>query len=100
LKLPEKQLDSIKCVVFLRKVEHILAYLRRHFIIERTSRAGSIYEYKKTSSLLCMHEKRQFRERGKCKRQIEGGWVEVEERILIGHWNSKVVGGKGNKINY
>jgi len=47
-----------------------------------------------------MHKKRQFREKEKSKRLIEGREREVEERILIWHWNSKVVDGKGNQINY
>jgi len=47
-----------------------------------------------------MHKKRQFGEREKPKRRIEGRKGEVEERILIWHWNSKVVDGRRNKINY
>lgn len=77
-----------------------MAYIGRHFITERTSRDGSKYEHKKTYFLLCMHKKRQFGEREKPKRRIEGRKGEVEERILIWHWNSKVVDGRRNKINY
>ena len=48
-----------------------------------------------------MHKKKDNSDREEnVKGKIGGWWGEVEERILLWHWNSKVVGGKGNKINY
>jgi hypothetical protein len=46
-----------------------------------------------------MDKRVNFIEREKRNRHIDWGG-EVEERILTGHWDSKVVGSKENKINY
>jgi hypothetical protein len=53
------------------------------------------------SFCVCIKKDNSEREKNVKANRSGGEWSwEVEERILIGHWNSKAVSGKGNKINY